>query len=67
MGVFLTFDVIATVAGGILSGKNTFPRDGVSGRASGKACWNGRKKRRFESPFRLLLPDTGKWQEHISE
>ena len=44
MGVLLTRDVIATIAGGILSGKKTFPREG----ASGKACWNGKKKGGFE-------------------
>ena len=44
MGVFLTVDVIATVAGAILSDNNTCLRDGPSGRASGKECWNAERK-----------------------
>ena len=45
MGAFLTVDVIAMIAGAILRGKNTCPRDEASGRSSGKACWNGQKER----------------------
>ena len=58
--MFLTIDVIATVDGAILSGKNTCAHDGASGRASGKVCWNGGKKGRFGAPFLLLLTDTGR-------
>ena len=58
MGVFLTVDVIATVAGSILSGKNAYPHDG----ASGIACWNSRNKvdsgRRFS--YYLYHADTGR-------